>query len=162
MTKQSIIQLNHICAAYERKKVLEDINLTVYEKDFLGVIGPNGGGKTTLIKIILGLLHPISGDIRFYHEGKEVQEISMGYLPQYSSIDKKFPISVYDVVLSGLNRQKALLRSFTAQQHEQVKKSASSSPGTTRRTRRAPAWSTPASSSATSPPTAWTACTSTA
>ena len=74
MTKQSIIQLNHICAAYERKKVLEDINLTVYEKDFLGVIGPNGGGKTTLIKIILGLLHPISGDIRFYHEGKEVQE----------------------------------------------------------------------------------------
>ena len=87
MTKQSIIQLNHICAAYERKKVLEDINLTVYEKDFLGVIGPNGGGKTTLIKIILGLLHPISGD----------------------------------VVLSGLNRQKALLRSFTAQQHEQVK-----------------------------------------
>ena len=45
----------------------------------------------------------------------------MGYLPQYSSIDKKFPISVYDVVLSGLNRQKALLRSFTAQQHEQVK-----------------------------------------
>ena len=45
MTKQSIIQLNHICAAYERKKVLEDINLTVYEKDFLGVIGPNGGGK---------------------------------------------------------------------------------------------------------------------
>ena len=66
MTKQSIIQLNHICAAYERKKVLEDINLTVYEKDFLGVIGPNGGGKTTLIKIILGLLHPISGDIRFY------------------------------------------------------------------------------------------------
>lgn len=121
MTKQSIIQLNHICAAYERKKVLEDINLTVYEKDFLGVIGPNGGGKTTLIKIILGLLHPISGDIWFYHEGKEVQEISMGYLPQYSSIDKKFPISVYDVVLSGLNRQKALLRSFTAQQHEQVK-----------------------------------------
>ena len=59
MTKQSIIQLKHNCAAYERKKVLEDINLTVYEKDFLGVIGPNGGGKTTLIKIILGLLHPI-------------------------------------------------------------------------------------------------------
>ena len=73
MTKQSIIQLNHICAAYERKKVLEDINLTVYEKDFLGVIGPNGGGKTTLIKIILGLLHTISGDNRFYHKGKEVQ-----------------------------------------------------------------------------------------
>ena len=56
MTKQSIIQLNHICAAYERKKVLEDINLTVYEKDFLGVIGPNGGGKTTLIKNHFGIV----------------------------------------------------------------------------------------------------------
>lgn len=91
MTKQPIIQLSHISAAYERKKVLEDINLTVYAKDFLGVIGPNGGGKTTLIKIILGLLHPVSGDIRFYCEGKEVPEISMGYLPQYSSIDKNSP-----------------------------------------------------------------------
>ena len=120
MTKQSIIQLNHICAAYERKKVLEDINLTVYEKDFLGVIGPNGGGKTTLIKIILGLLHPISGDIRFYHEGKEVQEISMGYLPQYNHLDKQFPISVYEVVLSGLSKTKSLFSRYTQAQHQQV------------------------------------------
>ena len=121
MTKQSIIQLNHICAAYERKKVLEDINLTVYEKDFLGVIGPNGGGKTTLIKIILGLLHPISGDIRFYHEGKEVQEISMGYLPQYNSIDRKFPITVEEVILSGLSIQKSLTSRFTPEQREKGK-----------------------------------------
>ena len=100
MDKQPIIQLSHIHAAYDRKLVLDDVNLTVYEKDFLGVIGPNGGGKTTLIKIILGLIHPVSGEIRFYKEGKVVPEISMGYLPQYNSIDKKFPISVYDVVLS--------------------------------------------------------------
>ncbi|WP_337421359.1 metal ABC transporter ATP-binding protein [Phocaeicola sp.] len=121
MDKQPIIQLSHIHAAYDRKQVLDDVNLTVYEKDFLGVIGPNGGGKTTLIKIILGLIHPVSGEIRFYKEGKVVPEISMGYLPQYNSIDKKFPISVYDVVLSGLNKQKSLLRSFTAKQHEQVR-----------------------------------------
>lgn len=50
MDKQPIIQLSHIHAAYDRKQVLDDVNLTVYEKDFLGVIGPNGGGKTTLIK----------------------------------------------------------------------------------------------------------------
>ena len=87
MDKQPIIQLNHIYAAYERKQVLDDVNLTVYEKDFLGVIGPNGGGKTTLIKIILGLLHPISGEMCFYNAGKQVPEISMGYLPQYNSID---------------------------------------------------------------------------
>ena len=65
-----------------------------------------------------------SGDEVFhdYQEGEEVSGISMGYLPQYTTIDKKFPISVYDVVLSGLNKQKSLFRSFTPAQHEQVRK----------------------------------------
>lgn len=121
MERQPIIQLTNITAGYENKQVLDNVNLTVYEKDFLGVIGPNGGGKTTLMKIILGLLKPQSGKIQFFTEGKEVSEISMGYLPQYNSIDKKFPISVYEVILSGLNKQKSLLRSFTAQQREQVR-----------------------------------------
>lgn len=116
-----LIQLEHICAAYDRKPVLEDINLTVCEQDFIGIIGPNGGGKTTLVKLILGLLHPLSGSIRFYQNGKETSELSMGYLPQYTSIDKKFPISVYDVILSGLNKQKSLFRSFTKTQHEKVR-----------------------------------------
>ena len=96
-----IIQLTDISASYDEKTVLSHINLTVYEHDFLGVIGPNGGGKTTLIKIILGLLKPISGTIRFYKNGKEIPEIAMGYLPQYNSIDKKFPISVYEVYYQG-------------------------------------------------------------
>ena len=108
-----IIQLTDISASYDEKTVLSHINLTVYEHDFLGVIGPNGGGKTTLIKIILGLLKPISGTIRFYKNGKEIPEIAMGYLPQYNSIDKKFPISVYEVVLSGLNKQKSLFHRYT-------------------------------------------------
>lgn len=119
--KQPLIQLTNIAAAYERKTVLEHVNLTIYEHDFLGVIGPNGGGKTTLMKIILGLLKPAGGQVRFFSHGEEVSEISMGYLPQYNSIDKKFPISVYDVVLSGLNRQKSLFHSFTKEQHEQVR-----------------------------------------
>lgn len=117
-----IIRLNHISAAYDRKTVLTDVNLTVYERDFLGVIGPNGGGKTTLIKLILGLIRPTQGSITFYQDGQEVSEITMGYLPQYNSIDKKFPISVYEVVLSGLSKQKPLLKSYTPQQHEQVRK----------------------------------------
>lgn len=120
MEKQPIIQLNHISAAYENKRVLEDINLTIYDKDFLGVIGPNGGGKTTLMKIILGLLSPCKGEIHFYQNGHETSALSMGYLPQYNNIDKKFPISVYDVVLSGLNRQKSLFRPFSKEQHEQT------------------------------------------
>ena len=108
-----IIQLTDISASYDEKTVLSHVNLTVYERDFLGVIGPNGGGKTTLIKIILGLLKPASGSVRFYKNEKEVPEIAMGYLPQYNSIDKKFPISVYEVVLSGLNKQKSLFHRYT-------------------------------------------------
>lgn len=119
--KTPILQMTGISAAYDNKTVLENINLTVFERDFLGVIGPNGGGKTTLIKVMLGLLNPTAGKVTFYQEGEEVPEISMGYLPQYNSIDKKFPISVYEVVLSGLNRQKSLFRSFSPAQHEQVK-----------------------------------------
>ena len=120
-----IIRLSGVNAGYENKQVLENIDLTIYERDFLGVIGPNGGGKTTLMKVILGLLKPQSGSIRFFKDGVEVPSISMGYLPQYSTIDKKFPISVYDVVLSGLNRQKSLFRSFTSEQHEQVRRTIS-------------------------------------
>ena len=118
---QPLIRLEHISAAYDRKTVLEDINLTVGERDFVGIIGPNGGGKTTLVKLMLGLLKPTGGAIRFYQEGKEVPEISMGYLPQYTTIDKKFPISVYDVVLSGLNKQKPLFRPFTKAHHEKTR-----------------------------------------
>lgn len=118
---QPLIRLEHISAAYDRKTVLEDINLSVGEQDFVGIIGPNGGGKTTLVKLMLGLLKPTTGIIRFYREGKETPEISMGYLPQYTTIDKKFPISVYEVVLSGLNKQKSLLRPFTKEHHEKTR-----------------------------------------
>lgn len=120
--KNAIIQLSDISAAYNEKVVLNRINLCVYERDFLGVIGPNGGGKTTLIKIILGLLKPTSGTVSFYQHGQQVPGIAMGYLPQYNSIDKKFPISVYEVVLSGLSKEKSLFRRYTASQHEQVRR----------------------------------------
>lgn len=59
--KTPILQMTGISAAYDNKTVLENINLTVFERDFLGVIGPNGGGKTTLIKVMLGLLNPTAG-----------------------------------------------------------------------------------------------------
>lgn len=107
-----IIQLTDISASYDEKTVLSHVNLTVYERDFLGVIY-QWWRKTTLIKIILGLLKPASGSVRFYKNEKEVPEIAMGYLPQYNSIDKKFPISVYEVVLSGLNKQKSLFHRYT-------------------------------------------------
>ena len=116
-----IIQVDGLSASYDHKTVLSQVNLTVYEHDFLGGIGPNGGGKTTLIKSILGLHQPDTGKIRFFKQGKEVPEIKMGYLPQYNTIDKKFPISVYEVILSGLSKQKSLFRRYNDEHHESVR-----------------------------------------
>lgn len=112
-----IIQIEHVSAEYDGKQVLKDINLTVYQDDYLGIIGPNGGGKTTLMRLILGLKKPTEGSIHFCSEGKE---ISMGYLPQYNDLDKQFPISVYEVVLSGLSKSKSLFARYTKQHHQQV------------------------------------------
>ena len=138
----TIIKIEHLHAGYEGKEVLSDINLTVTSDDYLGIIGPNGGGKTTLIRLILGLMKPTSGTIRFFKEEKskgetrqdkeqkgetnedkhlkEVKEVSMGYLPQYNALDKQFPISVYEVVLSGLSKSKKLFARYTKAQHQQV------------------------------------------
>jgi zinc transport system ATP-binding protein len=94
-----LIKLNNVTAGYDKGIVLRDVSITVSEQDFIGVIGPNGGGKTTLIKLILGLIKPISGSIQRFDD----QEGSfIGYLPQQSQIDRKFPITVQDIVLSGL------------------------------------------------------------
>lgn len=119
--RNTLITLRNVSAAYEEKQVLSDVTLTVYEDDFLGVIGPNGGGKTTLIKLILGLIKPTSGEITFYRNGQPTQHINMGYLPQYNAIDKKFPISVYDTVLSGLSKEKGVFHSFKQVHHDLVK-----------------------------------------
>lgn len=116
-----LIELTNVSAGYDSKVVLHDVNLTIYERDFLGIIGPNGGGKTTLIKLILGLIKPTKGNIHFFHDSKQVDKITMGYLPQYNAIDKKFPISVYEVILSGLSSKKPLIGKFTKEQHVKVK-----------------------------------------
>ena len=114
MTTQPIIEVHGLSAGYDGRTVLHDIDLTVYENDFLGIIGPNGGGKTTLIKCILGLLKPTAGKITYNIS-------TMGYLPQYNTIDRKFPISVEEVILSGLSSKKSLISRFTDDQREKVR-----------------------------------------
>ncbi|RHJ82711.1 metal ABC transporter ATP-binding protein [Parabacteroides sp. AM08-6] len=115
-----LIELENVTAGYGNKTVLKDVSLTVYKDDFLGIIGPNGGGKTTLLKVILGLLSPVSGSIRFFRDGKSVSSLKIGYLPQLNNIDKKFPISVREVIASGLAAEKPLFRSFNMKQQERV------------------------------------------
>lgn len=98
-----LLELKDIRVAYDGKEVLRGINLDVYENDFIGVIGPNGGGKTTMVKVILHLIKPVSGQVTFYKK-----DIIIGYLPQYTNVDKGFPLKVCDVVLSGLMQKKGL------------------------------------------------------
>ena len=77
MKTNPIIQINNLSAGYGGKIVIEDVNLTIYENDFLGIIGPNGGGKTTLLRTLLGLLKPCKGSISFTDNGCSVKNISM-------------------------------------------------------------------------------------
>ena len=101
---ERLIKLEDICAGYSDKTVLNDVSIDIAPKDFVGIIGPNGGGKTTLLRVILGMLKPLSGNITYYDaSGKPTEHISMGYLPQHTQIDRKFPISVKEVVRSGLD-----------------------------------------------------------
>jgi len=95
----AIVELNEVTAGYSDEIILKDISLSVDRHDFIGIIGPNGGGKTTLVKIILGLLKPVKGDINWFPSREQVR---VGYLPQTTANDKHFPVSVKEVVLSGL------------------------------------------------------------
>ncbi len=105
---KKILELQQISAAYDHQLVLKDVNLSIYRNDFLGIIGPNGGGKTTLLKIMLGLMKPTKGKLI-----KVDKSINIGYLPQINPIDNKFPITVSEVVMSGLMSTKRLLQQYT-------------------------------------------------
>jgi zinc transport system ATP-binding protein len=97
---EPLIKISDLNVGYDKVPVLHNVNLEIFEKDFLGVIGPNGGGKTTLLKAILGLIKPFSGTIEFRDDINRKKK-PIGYLPQVRHIDRKFPITVFEVVHSG-------------------------------------------------------------
>jgi len=111
--KNKLLELRSVSAGYNGHLVLRDINLIVYEQDFLGIIGANGSGKTTLIKVLLNLIKPAKGTINFFFASGEKPGKQIGYLPQQNMFDKKFPITVHDVVLSGLASKVGVFKSFT-------------------------------------------------
>ena len=113
-----IITLDNITAGYDGRAQVRNATVSVDKCGYLGIIGPNGGGKTTLVRVILGLLRPMSGTVRYFRDGLETPHLKIGYLPQHNSIDRDFPISVYETVLSGLNGEKRLFGKFTRKHHD--------------------------------------------
>ncbi len=120
-TPKPQIEIDHLFGGYDNEIVLEDINLTIQENDFIGLIGPNGGGKTTLLKMILGLLSPKRGQVRIMGKPPRQGRQHIGYVPQFTVFDSDFPISTYDVVKMGRLSEKRVFKSLTGQDDEIIK-----------------------------------------
>ncbi len=114
-----LIEVKNVTAGYGDAIILRNINLEIVANDFLGIIGPNGGGKTTLLKLLLGQIAPISGKV-INNLRTDGSRGTIGYLPQVHSIDKTFPITVLDVVLSGLMGQKKMNIRFSKEEVEKA------------------------------------------
>jgi len=110
-----VLTLSHVSFNYGETPVLEDVSLSVQKGDFLGVIGPNGGGKSTLLKLMLGLLQPSRGSVEVCGQAPEHSSQHMGYVPQHTSFDRHFPINVWDVVMTGRLSRSHLLRRYSSE-----------------------------------------------
>lgn len=123
-TTAPLIELDNVSFSYENNApVLENLSFTIHKGDYLGIIGPNGGGKTTLIKIILGLLHPTHGTIKLFgierHHFEE--KFRIGYVPQrVTQTDKDFPATVLEVVRSGRIARLGFFHGYTKKDSDAI------------------------------------------
>lgn len=95
------IVIKELSFSYDAYPVLEDVNLFIPAGDFVTIVGPNGGGKTTLLKLMLGLLRPSRGEVRVFETAPQEARPRIGYMPQHSDLDPQFPATVMDVALMG-------------------------------------------------------------
>jgi zinc transport system ATP-binding protein len=119
---KTIVKADKISFSYNKRSLdLTDISFEVYENDYIGLIGPNGGGKSTLLKIILGMLEPDSGRIVVFDSNSKSFRDKIGYVPQYSKIDLEYPISAWEVVMSGYLGNKKLGSAFNHKEKDKAK-----------------------------------------
>lgn len=101
MIEQPDIEINNLAFSYDTVPVLEDVNLKVKHGEFATIVGPNGGGKTTLLRLLLGILKPVQGKIAVLGSTPEKARLRVGYMPQHADLDPQFPVTVMDVVMLG-------------------------------------------------------------
>lgn len=104
----NIIEIENLFFSYDKQNILENINLNILNNDFLAIIGPNGGGKSTLLKLILNLLNLEKGKIKKYLKKNEI-----GYVPQNTNLNIDFPITALEVVLMGHTTKKKKLFGYS-------------------------------------------------
>jgi len=101
MNNDPVITFENLSFSYDKRPILEKVDLLVEEGEFASIVGPNGGGKTTLLKLMLGLIKPDTGRVRVFGQPPEQAREKIGYMPQYAHLDMNFPATVLDVVLMG-------------------------------------------------------------
>ncbi len=105
---KQVLELSDVCFAYGAQEVLHNVTLRIGARDLVAVVGPNGGGKSTLLRIMLGLLSPRCGQVRVFGQPPEAVRRRVGYVPQQLAFDPRFPVSALDVVLMGRMERHAL------------------------------------------------------
>ena len=122
MASEEVVKLENIWVNYNSAPVLEAVNLSIKSDDFLGIIGPNGGGKTTLLKVILGLVTPSQGKVTVLGTPAVKSRRQIGYVPQTTVYDHDFPINVWNVVLMGRYGTTGLLKRYSQKDKDAANK----------------------------------------
>jgi zinc transport system ATP-binding protein len=116
--KEPVIELDEVSFAYNGVRVLDQVSLRIEPLDFVSIVGPNGGGKTTLLKLILGLITPEQGKVKVFGIPPVGARFRIGYMPQHSHLDPQFPVNVAEVVLMGRLGHAPLLGSYSREDEE--------------------------------------------
>jgi len=122
MNELEIVRLNDIRVNYGDVPALEDITLSIFQHDFLGIIGPNGGGKSTFLKVILGLVKAYSGSVSVFGKPPEQVRSRIGYVSQRPAFDRDFPASVWNVVMMGRYGKTGLFRRYNREDRTAAEK----------------------------------------
>jgi zinc transport system ATP-binding protein len=121
MNPEEVVSIEDVWVHYGGIPILEGVSLSVEKGDFLGIIGPNGGGKTTLLKVILGLVDPSRGKVSVLGQAPDKSRHRIGYVPQYNLFDREFPINVRDTVLMGCNGTTGLFKRYSKESKERAR-----------------------------------------